>query len=385
MTKTLSILGSTGSIGVQALDVCETLGIRVTSLAAYRSTALLEQQARKFHVKTVAVVDETAARDLKIRLGDTDVRVLPGMDGVCACAADEDADTVLNSVVGMAGLRPTLTAIEANKTIALANKETLVAGGALVTEAAKQHGVAVLPVDSEHSAIFQCLQGLHDKAELKSIILTASGGPFFGKTRAALEHVTVAQALNHPNWSMGAKITVDSATMMNKGLEIIEASWLFAVDPKDIEVVVHPQSAVHSAVEFADGSIIAQIGAPDMRLPIAYALSYPERLESPGKRFSFTDLASMTFERPDLDTFKCLKLAYEAIEKGGSYPAVLNCSNEEAVAAFLAGRIRFVQIADCVEYALDSHDGADIRTVEDIFEVEKTSRSSVRSYINNLT
>ena len=380
MTKTLSILGSTGSIGVQALDVCETLGIRVTSLAAYRSTALLEQQARKFHVKTVAVVDETAARDLKIRLGDTDVRVLPGMDGVCACAADEDADTVLNSVVGMAGLRPTLTAIEANKTIALANKETLVAGGALVTEAAKQHGVAVLPVDSEHSAIFQCLQGLHDKAELKSIILTASGGPFFGKTRAALEHVTVAQALNHPNWSMGAKITVDSATMMNKGLEVIEAVWLFGLPQDKIEVVVHRESIIHSLIECTDHAVLAQLGVPDMRVPIQYALTYPARVPSAVRHLSLADCKTLHFDRPDEETFRCLALCRAAIHRGGTAPAIANGANEAANALFRAGRLRFLQIAELVEAALANVPFDEAKTLGDVLAADAAARAYVKAH-----
>ena len=382
--KKIAVLGSTGSIGRQTLDIVRKYPdrFRAVALSCGRNTDLLRAQIKEFAPEMVCVAEESEASRLRAEFAS--LTVFSGADGLSDLAERNSAEIVVNGLLGMMGIRPTLAAVEAGKDIAFANKETLVAGGSLVMEAVKRSGVRFLPVDSEHSAIFQSLRAA-DGNPLKKIILTASGGPFRGYSKDQLEQVTLEMALKHPNWSMGAKITVDSATMMNKGLEIIEASWLFGVDPKDIEVVVHPQSAVHSAVEFADGSVIALIGAPDMRLPIAYALSYPERLESPGKRFSFTDLASMTFEKPDLDTFKCLKLAYEAIEKGGSYPAVLNCSNEEAVAAFLAGRIRFVQIADCVEYALDSHDGADNRTVEDILEVEKTSRSSVRSYINNLT
>ena len=382
--KNIAVLGSTGSIGRQTLEIVRKYPdrFRIAALSCGRNTDILREQIVEFAPEMVCVADKAEASRLRAEFAG--LTVFGGEEGLSILAAQNSAKTVVNGLLGMMGIRPTLAAIEAGKDIAFANKETLVAGGMLVMEAVKRKGVRFLPVDSEHSAIFQSLRAA-DGNPVRKIILTASGGPFRGFTREQLEQVTLDMALKHPNWSMGAKITVDSATMMNKGLEIIEASWLFGVDPKDIEVVVHPQSAVHSAVEFADGSIIAQIGAPDMRLPIAYALSYPERLEEPGKRFSFTDLASLTFERPDPETFKCLKLAYGAIEKGGSYPVVLNCANEEAVAAFLLGKIRFVQIADCVEYALAQHKRADIRTVDDILEIEKKSRASVRSYINNLT
>ena len=382
--KKIAVLGSTGSIGTQTLDVIRRYPEKfaVSALSCGRRTDLLRDQIREFHPECICVAQEEEASRLRAEFPD--LTVFSGKEGLCILAEENGAETVVNGLLGMMGIRPTLAAIEAGKDIAFANKETLVAGGALVMEAVKRKGVRFLPVDSEHSAIFQALRAA-DGNPVRKIILTASGGPFRGFTKEQLQNVTLEMALKHPNWSMGAKITVDSATMMNKGLEIIEASWLFGIPAKDIEVVVHPQSAVHSAVEFMDGSVIAQIGAPDMRLPIAYALSYPERLDSPGKRFSFTDLMSMTFERPDPETFRCLKLAYEAIEKGGSYPAVLNCANEEAVAAFLGGRISFVQIADCVEYALNSHSGAAIRSVDDIFNVETESRESVRSYINKLT
>ena len=382
--KNIAVLGSTGSIGRQTLEVARKYPdrFRVTALSCGRNTELLRAQIAEFAPEMVCVADEGEAS--RLRAENASLTVFSGEEGLCILAKENSAETVVNGLLGMMGIRPTLAAIEAGKDIAFANKETLVAGGSLVMEAVKRRGVRFLPVDSEHSAIFQSIRAA-DCNPVRKIILTASGGPFRGYTRQQLENVTLDMALKHPNWSMGAKITVDSATMMNKGLEIIEASWLFDMAPEDIEVVVHPQSAVHSAVEFADGSIIAQIGAADMRLPIAYALSFPERLESPGRRFSFTELGAMTFEKPDLETFKCLKLAYCAIEKGGSWPVVLNCANEEAVAAFLGGQVRFVQIADCVEYALESHKGAMIGSVDDILEVEKESRSSVRSYISNLT
>ena len=382
--KNIAVLGSTGSIGTQTLEVVRKYPdrFRISALSCGRSLELLRRQIAEFSPEAVCVAEESDASLLRAEFAG--LTVFCGTEGLCILAEQNSAETVVNGLLGMMGIQPTLAAIEAGKNIAFANKETLVAGGALVMEAVKRKGVEFLPVDSEHSAIFQALRAA-DGNPVRRIILTASGGPFRGYSREQLEKVTLEMALKHPNWSMGAKITVDSATMMNKGLEIIEASWLFGVSAKDIEVVVHPQSAVHSAVEFADGSVIAQIGAPDMRLPIAYALSYPERLEEPGKRFSFTDLAAMTFEKPDPETFRCLGLAYGAIEKGGSYPAVLNCANEEAVAAFLGGKIRFVQIADCVEHALERHKGADIRSVDEILDVEIESRDSVRSYINKLT
>ena len=382
--KNIAVFGSTGSIGRQTLEVVRKYPdrFRVSALSCGRNTDLLRSQIKEFSPEMVCVADESEASLLRAEFAS--LTVFSGEEGLCILAKENCAETAVNGLLGMMGIRPTLAAIEAGKDIAFANKETLVAGGSLVMEAVRRRGVQFLPVDSEHSAIFQAIRAA-DGNPVRKIILTASGGPFRGYTKDQLENVTLDMALKHPNWSMGAKITVDSATMMNKGLEIIEASWLFDMSPKDIEVVVHPQSAVHSAVEFADGSIIAQIGAADMRLPIAYALSYPERLEEPGKRFSFTELGSMTFEKPDLETFKCLKLAYDAIEKGGSWPVVLNCANEEAVSAFLSGQIRFVQIADCVERALDLHDGVNIGTVDDILEVEKESRAAVRSYINKFT
>ena len=304
MTENLSILGSTGSIGKQSLDVCRKCGYGVKALTAFSSVDEIEKQAREFKPEKVALVDEKAVADLKIKLADTDIKVLGGMDGVCECAEIQSADTVLNSVVGMAGLKPTLTAIYAGKKIALANKETLVAGGQLVMSEAKKHGVEILPVDSEHSAIFQCLQGKPTNKALKQIILTASGGPFFGTTADELRDVTVEKALKHPNWSMGAKITIDSATMMNKGLELIEAVWLFSVKPDDVDIVVHRESIVHSAVEYDDNSVIAQLGLPDMRIPIQYALTYPERFESPVGELSLSQIGKLTFFEPDYETLR---------------------------------------------------------------------------------
>ena len=381
MTEKLSILGSTGSIGTQALDVCENAGIAVTALTANSNAKLIEAQARKFRPKKVALADENAAKELKIRLADTDIKVLGGQKGVCECAQEETADTVLNGIVGMAGLEPTLAALNAKKGLALANKETLVAGGSLVTRTAKENNIRILPVDSEHSAIFQCLQGMNKKQELKSIILTASGGPFFGKTRAELENVTVAEALRHPNWSMGAKITVDSATMMNKGLELIEAVWLFDVSPSEIQIVVHRESVVHSLIEYVDNSVIAQLGVPDMRIPIQYALTYPGRIPSPVKRLSLSDYKSLTFSKPDYETFRCINLCRSAIEKGGLFPAIANGANEKANELFRNGRVGFLQIADLVEAAISNGVSKDNYTLSDVLEADKAAREFVESHV----
>lgn len=381
MTEKLSILGSTGSIGTQALDVCEKAGIAVTALTANSNAALLEAQARKFRPKKVALADKNAAGELKIRLRDTGIKVLGGQSGVCECAAEETADAVLNGIVGMAGLEPTLTALNAKKGLALANKETLVAGGSLVTRTAKENNIKILPVDSEHSAIFQCLQGMNKRQELKSIILTASGGPFFGKTRAELKNVTVAEALRHPNWSMGAKITVDSATMMNKGLELIEAVWLFGVSPSEIQIVVHRESVVHSLIEYVDNSVIAQLGVPDMRIPIQYALTYPERIPSPVKRLSLSDYKSLTFAEPDYKTFRCIELCRSAIEKGGLFPAIANGANEKANELFRKGKISFLEIAELVEAALANGASKDNYTLSDVLEADKAARDFVESHV----
>ena len=373
--KSLVILGSTGSIGTQALEVCRRDGYKVNALAAGGNIDLLEKQAREFGVKAVAVFDESKATDLKIRLSDTDIKVLGGSDGVCEIAQIE-ADVALNSIVGIAGLKPTLCAIESGKDIALANKETLVTGGDIVNRKAKEKGVKILPVDSEHSAIFQSLQGSPEKS-LRKILLTASGGPFYKKTRKELENVTVKEALNHPNWSMGAKITIDSATLMNKGLEVIEAVHLFGLPASDIEVLVHRQSIVHSGVEFSDGAVIAQLGTPDMRLPIQYALTYPERSEYAFEHLSLADIGTLTFEKPDTDTFRCLPLCIRAINEGGLKPTAVNGANEQAVKLFLEGKIKFLQIADLVEKALDSANNKKEFTLEDIFETDKFARECV--------
>lgn len=375
--KKLIILGSTGSIGVQALEVAERNGYKVTALAAGKNTELLEKQARKFKPDIVAVSETQEANDLKVRLADTSVKVLSGADGVCA-AAQYEGDIVLNAIVGIAGLKPTLAAIDAGKTIALANKETLVAGGEIVNRRLKETGVKLLPVDSEHSAIFQSLQGA-PKGSLKKILLTASGGPFYGKTKKELESVTVKDALNHPNWSMGAKITVDSATLMNKGLEVIEAVRLFNVAPDDIEVLVHRQSIVHSGIELSDGAVIAQLGTPDMRLPIQYALTYPERADFAFEHLSLADIGTLTFERPDTETFRCLPICIEAVKRGGLAPAAVNGANEEAVALFLSGKIKFLQIAELTEKALNSVNNKKEYTIEDVFEADKAARELIRN------
>lgn len=378
--KKLIILGSTGSIGTQALDIVRACPDKytVTALAAGSNSKLLEAQAREFGVKTVALFDENSARDLKTRLADTDIKVLSGAKGVSEVSSC-DGDMVLNAIVGIAGLRPTLSAIDAGKTIALANKETLVTGGEIVNKRLKDAGVKLLPVDSEHSAIFQSLQGA-PKGSLKRILLTASGGPFFGKTRNELKNVTVKEALNHPNWSMGAKITIDSATLMNKGLEVIEAVHLFGVTASQIEVLVHRQSILHSAVELSDGAVIAQLGTPDMKLPIQYALTYPER----GACFENLDLfkvGTLTFERPDYDTFELLNLCIEAINRGGLYPTAINGANEESVKLFLEGKINFLQIAELNRKAMERCFNKTDFTVEDIFAADECARAVVRESI----
>lgn len=385
--KTLSILGSTGSIGTQALKVVRELNragrtqFRVAVLAAHHNVELLEEQAREFFPEAVAVYDLAAAADLRIRLRDMDVKVLEGIDGLCEAAAWEGVDITLNSVVGMVGLRPTLAAIKARKTLALANKETLVAGGALVMEAAKQNGVDILPVDSEHSAIFQCLQG-NNKGELRRILLTASGGPFFGRAREELENVTLEQALAHPNWSMGAKVSIDSATMMNKGLEVMEARWLFDVLPDKIQVVVHRESIVHSMVEYDDRSVIAQLGVPDMCLPIQYALTYPERLPSLVGELDLFAVQSLSFYPPDLSAFPCLDIAIRALKRGGLAPAAVNGANEEAVSAFLQGRLGFMQIPELCARAMERQPDQPANSVEDVLEADIAAREFVKSVLS---
>ena len=377
--KKLVILGSTGSIGKQAVEVVLREGYTVVGLTAHSNVDIIEAQARQLKPLFVAMSKEEAAADLKERLKDTNITVLSGSEGVCQVAAT-DCDIVLNSIVGIAGLLPTLSAIEAGHDIALANKETLVTGGEIVNRKAREKGVKILPVDSEHSAIFQSLQGAPEKS-LKKILLTASGGPFYGKKREDLENVTVKEALNHPNWSMGAKITIDSATLMNKGLEVIEAVHLFGIDAKDIEVLVHRQSILHSAVELTDGAVIAQLGTPDMRLPIQYALTYPERSKHAFETLSLTDIATLTFEKPDTDTFRCLSLCVEAITKGGLFPTAANGANEEAVRLFLEGKIKFLQIAELVEKAMLSAENKKDFTVDDILNTDKAARMCVLNSI----
>ncbi|MGN0442570.1 MAG: 1-deoxy-D-xylulose-5-phosphate reductoisomerase [Acutalibacteraceae bacterium] len=381
MTNALSVLGSTGSIGTQALEVCEKLNIRVTALAAGGNIELLEKQARKFRPSLVAVFDEKKASLLKAALKDTDIRVVSGMDGLCLAASHEECDTVLNSVVGMVGLLPTLTAAKAHKNIALANKETLVSGGSLVMQAVKENGVKLYPVDSEHSAIFQCLQGVPNDKALSRLILTASGGPFFGRTKKELESVTVEQALKHPNWSMGQKITIDSATMMNKGLEIIEASWLFDMPQDKIDVVVHRESIIHSLIELTDNSVIAQLGMPDMKIPIQYALTYPERLPCAVKRLSLADVGKLTFFEPDIEAFECMQICREALERGGLCPAAANGANEEAVGLFLEGKIPFLKIPELVRAAMLSQDSVEAKSIDDVFNADKAARELVRASI----
>ena len=376
--KNLILLGSTGSIGTQALEVAEKEGYRVTALAAGRNVRLAETQARRWKPALVAMHDEGAAKDLKARLADTGIQVLAGKEGVIA-AAQSEGDTVLNAVVGIAGLEPTLAAIEAGKTVALANKETLVTGGELVNRKLKEKKGTLLPVDSEHSAIFQSLQGA-PYGSLRKILLTASGGPFYGKTRKDLQTVTVEDALRHPNWSMGAKITVDSATMMNKGLEVIEAVHLFSVSADDIEVLVHRQSILHSGVELSDGAVIAQLGTPDMRLPIAYALSFPARRSQASSRLSLSEIGTLTFEKPDTDTFRALPLCVAAIKKGGLAPTVVNGANEEAVALFLQGKIGFLQIAELAEEALAQVDYGKEMTLDAILSADAAARAFVRNH-----
>ena len=381
--RKLALLGSTGSIGIQTLDVVRGLcrggdfPVSIQVLAARSSVKQLEEQIREFRPQAAAVFDEKAAKDLRDRTRDLDLEILPGMEGLCQAAAWDSADMTFNAVVGMVGLRPTLSAIAAGKTVALANKETLVAGGSIVMEAARQNKVEILPVDSEHSAIFQCLQGCPEKKAVKRLLLTASGGPFFGKTRKELEGVTPAQALRHPNWNMGAKVTIDSATLMNKGLEVTEAAWLFGLGPKDIQVVVHRESIVHSLVEYVDHSVIGQLGTPDMRLPIQYAITYPKRYPSPCGELDLAGLGSLTFAQPDLETFRCLKVCLQALERGGLAPAAANGANEEAVALFLQEKIGFLEIPQLVEAAMLRQPDAPADSVEAVLQADRDARQFV--------
>ncbi len=353
--KKIAILGSTGSIGTQTLEIVRAnKDLEVVALAAGTNVSLMEQQIREFHPALAVMWTEQAAEDLKVRVADMEVKILWGMDGLLAAAVLPQAEVLVTAIVGMIGIRPTIAAIEAGKTIALANKETLVCAGHIIMPLAKEKGVSILPVDSEHSAIFQSMNG-EPKDRISKILLTASGGPFRGKTRDELLHIKPEHALKHPNWAMGRKITIDSSTLVNKGLEVIEAKWLFDVDFSRIQVVVHPQSIIHSMVEYADGGIMAQLGTPDMKLPIQYALFYPDRRPMAGKRLDFYELANITFEKPDMETFRGLKLAYEAGEMGGSMPTVFNAANEKAVSLFLDQKIEYLQIAELIEACMQNH------------------------------
>ena len=379
--KNIAILGSTGSIGTQTLDVVDKLDLKVSALTAANNITLLEQQVRKYKPALAVVFNEEKAKELQIAVADTATKVRSGMDGLVEAAQLPQADLVLNSVVGMVGLQPTIAAAQAKKDIALANKETLVAGGDLVTDAVRANNVRLLPVDSEHSAIFQCLQGMPDKKVLKKLILTASGGPFFGKTTEELRGVTVEQALRHPNWSMGAKITIDSATMMNKGLEIIEAGRLFDVSGDDIDVVVHRESIIHSLVEFTDNSVLAQLGVPDMRIPIQYAITYPMRYPSPVAELDLAQIGRLSFFEPDYDTFTCLRACKKAFAMGGAATAIANGANEEANALFRRGKIKFLEIGELVMGAVDSIPNFSPACVQDILDADRQARAFVTEHV----
>ncbi len=379
--KNIAILGSTGSIGTQTLDIVNQNRdeLNVVALSAGSNITLLEQQARKYHPSIVSVMDEDKAKDLRERLSDMgDIEVLAGMDGLIAAATQKEAEIVVTAIVGMIGIRPTIAAIEAGKDIALANKETLVTAGHIIMPLAKKHNVRILPVDSEHSAIFQSLNGERHN-EINKILLTASGGPFRGKTYDELENVTLEDALKHPNWSMGKKITIDSATMVNKGLEVMEAKWLFDVSLGQIEVVVHPQSVLHSAVQFMDGAVIGQMGTPDMRLPILYALFYPERRTLYADELDLFKVASLTFEKPDLETFFGLSLAFDAADVGGNMPTIFNAANERAVAKFLDGKVSFIEIPEIIATSMQEVYYKENPTLEEILDTEKTTYEFIES------
>lgn len=380
LDRKIGILGSTGSIGTQTLEIVRNNpDFKVTALAAGSNVDLMEKQAREFHPKLCVMWTQEAAKELRLRLSDTPVTVLAGMDGLLALAVMPEMEVLVTAIVGMIGLRPTIAAINAGKTIALANKETLVTAGHIIMPLAAKMGVPILPVDSEHSAIFQSMNG-EDRKKISKILLTASGGPFRGKKRQELLDITVEDALKHPNWSMGRKITIDSATLVNKGLEVIEAKWLFGVEPENIQVVVHPQSIIHSAVEYVDGAVIAQLGVPDMKLPIQYALTYPDRRPMEGKKLDFYELSSMTFEKPDTDTFQGLSMAYNAIAAGGSMPTVYNAANEKAVSLFLNREIKFLEIYDLIRGAMENHKVKENPTVEEILEAEAEAYEYIDSH-----
>ena len=379
MIQSVSILGSTGSIGRQSIAAAEHLGVHVAALTANRKTDMLEAQARRLRPEFVAVYDENAAKGLKLALADTDIRVGSGMTGLMEAATHQGADCVVTAVSGSIGLKPTLAAIDEKKRIALANKETLVCAGSIVMPRAAEKGAEIVPVDSEHSAIFQCLMG-RQKGELKKILLTGSGGPFRGKSRAELENITPAEAVKHPNWSMGAKISVDSATMMNKGLEFIEAMHLFGVTPDDIEVVVHPQSVIHSMVELIDGTVIAQLGVPDMGLPIQLVMTYPERKDSPFKRLDFAAMRDLTLEAPDFEKTPCLKLALDCARAGGTAPCIMSAANEVAVSMFLSGRLGYNRIYDCAFSAVESIEIVKDPDLETVLEADRAARNYVTEH-----
>lgn len=381
MYKDIVVLGSTGSIGVQSLQVAEKMKFGVSAITANTDYKKAEEQVRKFKPRFAAMADEKAAAELKVRVKDTDTKVLSGIDGVCFCAGNTDADTVIDAIVGLAGLKPALTVLKNDKQLALANKEALVAGGNLVLAEAKKHGKQILPVDSEHSAIFQCLQGKPTNKALKKLILTASGGPFFGKTRDELKDVKAADALKHPTWEMGAKITIDSASMFNKGLELIEAHYLFNVAPDDIDILVHRESIVHSMIEYDDNSVIAQLGLSDMRIPIQYALTYPERYPSPVGELDLSKIGTLSFYKPDYEVFDCLGICIEAIKKGGLYPAAVNSANEEANRLFREGKIGFLDLGRLIRTAFDVTPDKKDFSLDDIYGTDKTAREAVNNSI----
>ncbi len=380
MKKNISILGSTGSIGTQTLQIARDYNINVVAMSAHSNIKLLEEQAREFKPQIVCVTDEASAEELKIKLADTNIKVVGGKEGLIEVATAKDSEIVVTAVVGISGLIPTIEAIKAKKDIALANKETLVTGGHIVTKLAKEYNVKILPVDSEHSAIFQSLMGNPQNA-IKKIILTASGGPFVGKKRSELENIKPEDALKHPNWNMGAKVTIDSSTLVNKGLEVIEAKWLFDVDIDNIEVLIHRQSIVHSMVEYVDNGVIAQLGAPDMRLPIQFALTYPDRLPMTNNETDFAKIFNLTFEKPDTDTFFALEVAKKAGREGGILPTIFNSADEVAVQMFLNGKMNYIQISESIAYAVDSVKNIKNPNLEEIFEADKKARELVLQFL----
>lgn len=377
--KNIAILGSTGSIGTQTLDIVrKNDDLNVVAISANSNVKLLEEQIREFNPRVVCIYDENKVQELKQLVADTNVKIVSGMDGLIEISMLEEVEVVVTAVVGMIGIRPTIGAIKAGKDIALANKETLVTAGHIIIPLAKEYNVNIYPVDSEHSAIFQCLHG-EKRSQVEKIILTASGGPFRGKTIADLQNVTVEDALKHPNWAMGKKITIDSSTMVNKGLEVIEAKWLFDVDFDHIQVLIQPQSLIHSMVEFKDGSVMAQLGTPDMRLPIQYALYYPERKFLDGKRVNFYEISSITFEKPDMENFRALKLAFDAGRMGGSMPVVFNAANEQAVSMFLDRKINYLEIVEIIEYAMNNHKYIANPNIDEILESENWTYECIKS------